>query len=82
MSRSIFGSLVVLLLATSSNAMPAQFDKNDDGMVSFDEMQAYYPGASEDLFAVIDLDEDGFINAEEFLAALGAKLLPYQVTNA
>lgn len=81
MGRVSIGALLAALMATSGFAMPAEIDTDGDGMASFAELQTFYPDVTEELFGEIDLDEDGFINDEEFLAAIGAEILPDPKTN-
>ena len=76
MSRVSVGALLAVLMATSALAMPAEIDTDGDGVASLAEIQAFYPEVSDELFVEIDVDGDGYVNDEEFLAAVGAELIP------
>ncbi|CUJ84750.1 EF hand [Ruegeria denitrificans] len=82
MSRVSIGALLAMLMVTSAFAMPAEIDTDGDGMASFAEIQAFYPEVTEELFGEIDLDDDGYVNDEEFLEAVGEELIPDPVTDA
>lgn len=53
-----------------------ELDGNADGLVTFDEMIAVSPDVSEDVFRLADVNEDGMIDAEEFVLAQETGLLP------
>ena len=76
MSRVTLAALLATLIATTATAMSAEIDTDGDGMASLEELQAMYPEVTEELFIEMDADEDGLINDEEMLVAIGAELLP------
>ena len=50
-------------------------DSDGDGMFSMEELVATYPAMTEDLFVVVDANEDGAVDAEELAQAQAAGLL-------
>ena len=76
MSRVSIGALLAMLMATSALAMPDEIDTDGDGLASMAEIQAFYPEVTDALFVEIDTDEDGYVNDEELLAAVGAEIIP------
>ncbi|CUJ84855.1 EF hand [Ruegeria denitrificans] len=76
MSRVSIVALLSSVFALPAFAMPADLDMDGDGLASLAELQTKYPEASKDLFTEIDEDADGFINDDEFVAAVDAELLP------
>ncbi|MEL6608411.1 MAG: hypothetical protein AAFO58_09705 [Pseudomonadota bacterium] len=68
-----------ILIAGTALAMtdidPA-VDTNEDGFYSWEEMSAAYPDLTEDTFSVIDVTEDGLVDADELARATEAALLP------
>lgn len=82
MVRESIVALLAMVVVTSAIAMPVEIDTDGDGVASLAEIQAFYPDVTDELFREIDLDEDGYINDEEFLAAIGTQLLPDPVTDS
>lgn len=76
MSRVTLAALLATFIATTATAMSAEIDTDGDGMASLAELQAMYPEVTEDFFIEMDADEDGLINDEELLVAIGAEFLP------
>ena len=72
---SILSSLFATVAAFSAAALPAEIDADGDGQASLSQLQLMYPDVTEDLFLEIDLDEDGYINDEEMIAAIGGERL-------
>ncbi len=68
------GGLIAATMASAATLEEA--DGNADGMVTFDELLAVSPDVSEETFRLVDVNEDGMIDAEEFAAAQEAGLLP------
>ncbi|MEL7212221.1 MAG: EF-hand domain-containing protein [Pseudomonadota bacterium] len=67
--------LTALALSTTAFAN-TEIDTDGDGVMSMEELQAAYPTLSEDLFAAMDANGDGTIDADEFKAAQDAAVLP------
>ena len=67
--------LTALALSTTAFAN-TEIDTDGDGLMSMGELQAAYPTLSEDLFAAMDANGDGMIDADEFTAAQDAAVLP------
>ncbi|THH38903.1 hypothetical protein E4Z66_04920 [Aliishimia ponticola] len=51
-------------------------DKNGDGMLTIDEIQAAFPDVSTDTFTTIDANADGLLDEAEISAAEEAGILP------
>ncbi len=75
MGRVLIGALFVSLAALPATAMTTEIDTDGDGLASYAELQVVYPELTEELFWNIDADGDGYVNDEEFLAAIGTQLL-------
>jgi len=77
MTRFALTVAAVLLSApVFALAIDAETDLNADGLLSFSEMQTAMPELTEEMFILIDLTEDGLIDADELAAAEDAALLP------
>ena len=74
-SRTIFAGAALILAATAVNAMD-ELDANGDGLVTYEEMLAAVPEATEDAFSQIDTNGDGALDADEFAAAQESGVLP------
>jgi len=60
-------------------AMAADYmaaDANQDGMLSYEEVQAILPEVTTDTFMAVDADGDGLINADELAMAQTEGLMP------
>ncbi len=66
------------LLANSAIAgsSAADIDKNGDGLMTHDEVQAVYPEISAEVFSQVDANQDGGIDEGEMLAGQEHGLLP------
>lgn len=75
--KTILTTLSALtLIAAPALAQDTLIDTDGDGMVSWDELQAALPDATEEAFTAADVDADGMLTAEELLAAQDAGTLP------
>jgi hypothetical protein len=54
----------------------ADIDKNGDGLMTPDEVQAVYPEISAEVFSQVDANQDGGIDEGEMLAGQEQGLLP------
>ncbi|MEL6551401.1 MAG: hypothetical protein AAFQ54_14260 [Pseudomonadota bacterium] len=54
----------------------AETDLNADGLLSLEEMQTAMPELTEEMFILIDITEDGLVDADELAQAEEAALLP------
>jgi hypothetical protein len=68
--------IAAITLALPAAAQNAAIDINADGRYSFAEVQAALPDLSEDTFAAIDANGDGFLDASEIAAGVAAGLMP------
>jgi Ca2+-binding EF-hand superfamily protein len=74
-TRLIAASLISLpMAALAADYMAA--DTNQDGMLSYEEVQAILPEVTTDTFIAVDADGDGLINADELAAAQTEGLMP------
>lgn len=76
MSRVSVVALLASFLSLPAAALPVGLDTDGDGLASLTELQTKYPDITSESFAEIDTDADGFVNDEEMVAAVEAKLLP------
>ena len=67
--------LALLLAAPAALAMD-NLDANGDGLVTFDELLAAVPTATEESFVAIDTNGDGALDADEYAAAEADGTLP------
>lgn len=67
--------LIAGLTAVPALAQDAPADADGNGTWSMEELQVTYPNLTEETFAAMDTSADGQIDAAEFEAATGAKLL-------
>lgn len=67
--------LIAGLTAVPALAQDAPADTDGNGTWSMEEMTATYPNLTEETFAAMDTSADGQIDAAEYEAATGAKLL-------
>ncbi len=67
--------LAVVLCAPAAFAMDA-LDANGDGLVTFDELLAAVPTATEESFIAMDTNGDGALDADEYAAAEADGTLP------
>ncbi|MEL6913005.1 MAG: hypothetical protein AAFP13_00750 [Pseudomonadota bacterium] len=81
MTKFITGSAA--LVAVAGLAVPAaaleidaDTDLNADGLLSLEEMQLAVPELTEEMFILIDVTEDGLVDADELAQAEDTALLP------
>jgi hypothetical protein len=75
LTRLIAASLITLPgVAMAADYMAA--DANQDGMLSYEEVQAILPEVTTDTFMAVDADGDGLINADELAMAQTEGLMP------
>lgn len=73
---------LTLMTAAAAIALPAMVmasagaDANGDGMLNLTEVQAVFPGITEEIFIQLDVNADGMLDADEVAAAQGAGVLP------
>ena len=67
--------LATLLGLGASAAMAEVEDANGDGVYSMDELKVTYPELTEDIFAQLDANNDGALDADEMASAQAAGIL-------
>ncbi len=77
MTTKIFCAVAAatLIAATGAFAMDT-LDANGDGLVTFDELLAAVPTATEESFVAIDTNGDGALDPDEYAAAEADGTLP------
>lgn len=70
------GLVTVLLVPTALMAGDAALDANGDGAVTMTEFNEAMPNAGASVFAEIDADANGVLDAEEVAAAINVGMLP------
>lgn len=75
MSRVAACVLVTALFAAPVFAAVSDIDTDGDNLASYEEMVAKYTDLSEEIFAEIDTNDDGFVDDAEMTAAADAALL-------
>ena len=73
--KTILSAAALVLAASAVHAMD-ELDANGDGLITYDEMLAAVPQATEEAFTLIDTNGDGALDAEEYAAAEQAGTLP------
>lgn len=68
-------ALAVLGLSMGA-AQAAGLDANGDGLVTYDELLAVMPDLNEEEFAVLDIDANGALDADEVAAAIEEGIIP------
>ena len=76
--RPLILTLAAVLTASSTLAQMSDVDTDEDGMASYDEVIAVYPGVTEDQFAEMDTNGDGSLDEAEMTAAIesGSLVMP------
>ena len=70
MNRFVLATATILAFgATAAQAQTAVADANGDGVYSIEELQVAYPDLTADVFAEMDVDGSGQIDADELQAA-------------
>lgn len=72
--------MIALGLVAGMTALPAlaqelPVDTDGNGTWSMEELKAAHPSLTEEVFAAMDTNADGQVDAAEYEAAMGAKLL-------
>jgi hypothetical protein len=75
MGRVSMGALFASLDAFSAAAMTAEIDTDGDGLAPYADLQEIYPELNEELCREIDVYGDGYVNEDEWVAAIGTRLL-------
>ncbi|AZQ67563.1 EF-hand domain-containing protein [Silicimonas algicola] len=65
---TVLAAALLGLGATAATAADVT-DTDGDGMYSMEEIQAAYPDLTEEVFATIDANADGMVDADELAAA-------------
>ena len=74
--------LIVLALGALANSAIAmneaivEIDRNGDGLMTIDEVQAVFPDVSAETFAELDVNDDGALDDEEMVAGQAQGLIP------
>ena len=68
-------TIASLAFASAAWAQAAVEDANGDGMFSIEELLTVFPNITDDIYAEIDVNEDGAVDAEELAAAEAAGLV-------
>lgn len=63
-------------IVASGAAYAYEMDTDQDGLYSMDEMLTEYADLTDAQYDVLDTNEDGAIDAEEFAAAIDSGALP------
>lgn len=72
----IAGLTTVLLVPTALMAGDAALDADGDGAVTMTEFNEAMPDAGASVFAEIDVDANGILDAEEVAEAISVGVLP------
>lgn len=78
MRMFVFVSAATGMLALGSAAFAAfsDVDTDGDGAITGAEMLAAFPDATAETMAAVDVNADGTISEEEYVAAVDAGILP------
>lgn len=76
MYKTISALMLGLALAGVAHAQTVVTDTDGNGSYSIEEMTAAYPDMTPELFAQIDVNGDGAVDADELAAAREAGTLP------
>ena len=81
MGRVSMGALLASLDSFSAATKTADIGMDGDSLAHYAELQGIYPELNEELCRENDVDGDGYLNEEEWVAAIAIRLLPeYQDT--
>ena len=75
MLKRTLALLGLAMLATASLADTAIEDANGDGTYSMEEILVAYPNVTDEVFAEIDTNDDGPVDADELALAVPAGVL-------
>ncbi|MHA3913602.1 hypothetical protein [Halovulum sp. GXIMD14793] len=76
MRRITVGAILVALFAAPALAVTvSEMDSDNDSMISFDEMSAFYPDLTDETFSVIDTNDDNLIDETELAVALDSGVI-------
>lgn len=68
--------LGVATVAVAANAQTVVSDTDGNGTYSIEELRAAYPDLTDEVFASVDANGDGQVDADELAAAQEAGVLP------
>lgn len=68
--------LGVATVAVAANAQTVVSDTDGNGTYSIEELRAAYPDLTDEVFATVDANGDGQVDADELAAAQEAGVLP------
>ena len=69
-------ALALVLLGSTAGFAEGTLDADGDGLVTFAEVQAMYPDASEEDFVEADNDGSGALDEDEMAIAIESGLVP------
>jgi Ca2+-binding EF-hand superfamily protein len=75
MKRLNIATLVAVMAISAAYAQSMVEDVDGDGVYSKEELMVVYPALTDEVFAEVDANDDGAIDAEELAAAQEAGLL-------
>ena len=75
MKRLNIATLVAVMAISAAYAQSMVEDVDGDGVYSKEELMVVYPALTDEVFAEIDANDDGAVDAEELAAAQEAGLL-------
>lgn len=76
MHKTISALAIGLALAGAAHAQTVVTDTDGNGSYSIEEMTAAYPDMTPDIFAQVDVNGDGGVDADELAAAREQGILP------
>lgn len=76
MHKTISALVIGLALAGTAQAQTVVTDTDGNGSYSIEEMTAAYPDITSDIFAQVDVNGDGGVDADELAAAREQGTLP------
>lgn len=75
MKNVTIATLIGLMASSAAFAQATVEDTDGNGVYSMDELQAAYPSLTEEVFAQVDVNADGTVDADELSAAVDAGVL-------
>ena len=77
MKRLNIATLVAVMAISAAYAQSMVEDVDGDGVYSKEELMVVYPALTDEVFAEIDANDDGAVDAEELAAAQEAEASLY-----